>query len=185
MIHSVYASILNPGHICPEIIGALRRASISMRATSRSHLTTVDPSRMHLMTKIQRSRPGPRSPAQGSCSRPACRSAVPRQSASVCLGYPIFRCCRFNSPPTWRIAGPCLHGARRQVACRPSGFGARRGRRRRGSGCSCAIGRNAPSASEFGAGNRWSQILVGVSMGTHLRPAAFHANVILSDCLWG
>lgn len=41
------------------------------------------------MTKIQRSRPGQHSPARGSCSRPACRSTIPRQSASVCIGIPI------------------------------------------------------------------------------------------------
>lgn len=53
-----------------------------------THLT-VAPFNMSLMMKIQRSRPGQHSPAQGSCSRPACRSAIPRQSASVCLGCPI------------------------------------------------------------------------------------------------
>lgn len=119
---------------------------------------SVASSHESLMTKIRRSRPGQHSPAQGSCSRPACRSAIPRQSASVCIGCPILPGCRFNSPPTLRIAGPCLPGARRRVACRPSGFGARRGRRWRGSGCSCAVGRNAPSVSESGARNRRVQI---------------------------
>lgn len=85
--HPVYASVLTPGHDCPEVVGASCRASISLHAPSHSHLTIAS-SHESLITKIQRSRPGQYSPAQGSCSRPACRSAIPRQSDYVCLGCP-------------------------------------------------------------------------------------------------
>jgi hypothetical protein len=40
-------------------------------------------------------------------------------------------------PTTSRIAGPAGPGAQPRVSYPPSGCGARRGRRRRGSGCSC------------------------------------------------
>lgn len=88
MIHPVYASILTPGHVSPKLLErhAVPRSLCVQRPDP--HLTIAS-SNIHLMTKIQRSRLGQHSPAQGSCSRPACRSAIPRQSASVCLGRPI------------------------------------------------------------------------------------------------
>lgn len=115
------------------------------------------------MMKTRRSQPGQHSLAQGSCSRPACRSAIPHLSVPVCLGrtmHPPLR--RFSSPPTWRIAGPYLRGARRRVACRPSGFGARRGRRRRGSGCSCTFGTKGPVSPRDRGGHSLGADLVGV-----------------------
>lgn len=72
------------------------------------------------------------SPCLPFCNAASISSRLPRIPF-----HPLYR--RSNSPPIWRIADPCLHGARRRVSCRPSGFGARRGRRRRGSGCSCAV----------------------------------------------
>jgi len=39
-------------------------------------------------------------------------------------------------PPTWRIGGPFLLFSQQQVSCPPSGSGAQRGLRPRGSGCS-------------------------------------------------
>lgn len=158
MIHLVYASILTPGHVSPEVIGASGRASISMRASSQP------PSHSCSLQYVSYDEdPAFSARAAFACARFLFSPCLPFcHPASISLRPPRMpdtsRCCRFNSPPTLRIAAPCLPGARRRVACRPSGFGARRGRRRRGSGCSCAIGRNAPSVSESGAGNRRVQI---------------------------
>lgn len=157
MIHPVYASTLTPGHVFPKIVGALRRASISIHAPSQS------PSRNCFLPYAPYEDPAFSARAAFACARfltspclPFCRptSISPRLPRMLSRS----RCRRSNSPPTWRIAGPCLHGARRRDACRPSGFGARHGRRRRGSGCSCTVGRNAPSVSGAGAGIRRVQI---------------------------
>lgn len=67
-----------------------------------------------------------------------------QQSVASCL-FP-----HPSLPPTWRIAGPSLHGARQRVSCRPSSFGARRGRRRRGSGCTCS--------ARFHRQSRWAPL---------------------------
>lgn len=158
MIHSVYASILTPGHVFPEIVGALRHASISIHAPSQS------PSRSWFLPYASYDEdPAFSARAAFACARFLTSPCLPFcHPRSISLHLPRMpdrpQCCRFNSPPTWRIAGPCLPDARRRVACRPSGFGARRGRRRQGSGCSCAIGRNAPSVSGVEAGSRRVQI---------------------------
>lgn len=158
MIHPVYASTLTPGHVFPRLS--------ERYAVTRSLFIRLleSPSRnCYLPYAPYDEDPAFSARAAFACARfltspclPFCRptSISPRLLQMLDRS----RSCRYHSPPTWRIAGPCLHAARRRDACRPSGFGARRGRRRRGSGCSCTVGRNAPSVSGAGAGNRRVQV---------------------------
>ena len=109
----------------------------------------------------------------------------------------------FDLPTTSRISAPAGPGARRPVSCPPSGCGARRGQRRRGSGCSCKTAKAGVSLSVspvFPLSRRFSALSSSVAplcpptlsaiaktvdrlqgkQLTHVRPAAFHANVILA-----
>lgn len=94
----------------------------------------------------------------GSWPRPAFRSAscgIKLHQRPVFITSPFFRLAfpspgcsmhacmcpnpetEYYSPTTSRIASPTRLVARPRFACPPSGCGARRGMRRRGSGCSC------------------------------------------------
>jgi hypothetical protein len=131
---------------------------------------------------------------QRSASRPACRSKTPMRelAITVFILFPVRSpipepSTSKNSPSTWQIAGPYRLCAQLRASCPPSSCGARRGQRRPGSGCSYKHPRQPfDSLPNWRADAGKSPVGTELAL-THVRPACFHANVILRAdwrCLW-